>query len=171
MHRLSSALVLGGAVLLTSYISAPAAPTPEPARASEAELDAIDASAPVAADVTQEAARLRERLAILPQKPVTQRDPFNFGTRPRSPKRATAAPEPEPAILEEVEPPPALVWPKLVALLTDNGTITAVLGLGETVEMLRAGETAGGFLVREITAASIEVVHVATSVVTRLTLR
>lgn len=170
MHRLSSALLLGGAVLLTSYISAPAAPTPAPARASEAELDAIDASAPIAHAAAQEAARLRERLAIVPEKPATQRDPFSFGSRPRSPRRATAAPEPEPVIVE-VEPPPALVWPKLVALLTDHGKITAVLGIGEAVEMLNAGETAGGFLVRDITAASIEVVHVATAVVTRLTLR
>jgi hypothetical protein len=46
-----------------------------------------------------------------------------------------------------------------------------VIGVGDSVEMLKAGDTAGGFLVRDITATSIEVVHVATSVATRLTLR
>ncbi len=172
MHRTSSALVLGGAVLLMSYISAPAAPTPAPARVSDAELDAVEASAPVAAIAAQEAERLRQRLAVVPERPATQRDPFTFGPGPRSSKRAVSLPVPEPVIVEvEAEPPPALVWPKLVALLTDNGKMTAVLGVGETVEILKAGESAGGFLVREITATSIEVVHIATSVVTRLPMR
>jgi len=179
MARLRSALLLGGTVLLMSYISAPAAPTPTPARASEVEMRAIAAMAPVARDATQETARLtdaqetarlRARLAVVPAKPVPQRDPFSFGSMSRVPKRATAAPEPEP-VQPDMEPPPSLVWPTLVALLTDNGKLTAVLGVGDTVEMLKAGETAGGFLVREITATSIEVVHVATSVATRLTLR
>jgi succinyl-CoA synthetase alpha subunit len=44
-------------------------------------------------------------------------------------------------------------------------------GVDDAVEMLQTGETAGGFLVRAITSTSIEVVHVATSVATRLTLR
>lgn len=172
MTRVRSALLLGGTVLLMSYISAPAAPTPAPARASETEMRAIDATAPVADDATQETAKLRARLAVVPEKPVTQRDPFSFGTAPRVPKRATTAPEPgTPPLAAEVAPPPPLVWPKLVALLTDNGKITAVIGVGDSVEMLKAGDSAGGFLVREITSTSIEVVHVATSVTTRLTLR
>ena len=170
MSRLRFALLLGGTVLLMSYINAPAAPTPTPARATESEMRAIDAMAPVTDDAAQETAKLRERLAVVPERPVTQRDPFSFGTAPRKTKRAVVAPEPEP-VAPEVAPPPPLVWPKLVALLTDNGNITAVLGVGEAVEVLKAGETAGGFLVREITATSIEVVHVATSVATRLTLR
>jgi hypothetical protein len=176
MSRLRSLLLLGGTVLVMSYISAPAAPTQAPAT-PETQMRAIDETAPVQGataetlinDATQETARLRARLAVVPELPVTQRDPFSFGTKPRVPKRVTAAPEPEPVV--EVAPLPPLVWPKLVALLTDNGKITAVLGMGDGVEMLKAGETAGGFLVREITATSIEVVHVATSVATRLTLR
>jgi hypothetical protein len=169
MHRLRLALLLGGAVLLTTYISAPAAPTPEPARVMPAAIDAIEVAAREAASATQEAARLRARLAVVPEKPVTQRDPFNFGAEPRVTRRAMVVPEPEPA--PEVVAPPPIAWPKLVALLTDKGHITAVLGVGDSVEMLKTGETAGGFTVREITATSIEVVHVATSVVTRLTLR
>jgi Tfp pilus assembly protein PilP len=168
MSRLRSLLLLGGTVLVMSYISAPAAPTPAPARTPET-MPVIDESAPAARAATQETARLRARLAIVPEKPVTQRDPFSFGTKSRVPKRATAAPEPEAVI--EVAPPLPLAWPRLVALLTDNGKITAVLGVGDGVEMLKAGETAGGFLVREITSTSIEVVHVATSAATRLTLR
>lgn len=174
MSRLRSALLLGGTVLLMSYISAPAAPTPAPAPATQTQMRAIDAMAPVGEAATQETARLRARLAVVPDKPVTQRDPFSFGTKSRMPKRVVAAPEPEavaPPASIDVAPPPPLVWPKLVALLTDNGKTTAVLGVGDTVEMLKAGESAGGFLVREITSTSIEVVHVATSVATRLTLR
>ena len=199
MSRLRSLLLLGGTVLVMSYISAPAAPTPAPARTPETEMRAIDEIAPsvqaatqetalikaatqetalieaatqetaLIKDATQETARLRARLAVVPEMPVTQRDPFSFGTKPRVPKRVTAAPEPEPVV--EVAPPPPLVWPKLVALLTDNGKITAVLGIGDSVEMLKAGETVGGFLVRDLTSTSIEVVHVPTSVATRLTLR
>ena len=170
MARLRLALLLGGTVLLMSYINAPAAPTPAPVRPTENDLRAIDAMAPVVEDATQETARLRARLAVVPEKPVTQRDPFSFGTASRKTKRVVAAPEPEP-VAPEVAPPAPLVWPKLVALLTDNGKITAVIGVGDSIEMLKAGDTAGGFLVREITATSIEVVHVATSVATRLTLR
>ncbi|MEO6222350.1 MAG: hypothetical protein ABIP90_03805 [Vicinamibacterales bacterium] len=170
MHRLSSALVLAGAMLLTTYVSAPAAPTPEVARVSAAELNVIDATAPAAHAAEQEVARLRARLAVVPDKPVAQRDPFRFGLTPPRAPRAVVAAEPVAAMAEVVEPP-AVVWPKLVALLSDKGAMTAVLGLGDAVEMLKAGETTGGFLVREITATSIEVVHVASSVVTRLTLR
>lgn len=170
MSRLRSLLLLGGTVVVMSYISAPAAPTPPLARASEVEMRAIDAMAPVGVDAEQETAKLRARLAIVPEKPAPQRDPFSFGTTSKVPKRATPAPEPLP-VAPEIAPPPPIVWPKLVALLTDSGKITAVLGVGDSVEMLKAGDTAGGFLVREITATSIEVVHVATSTATRLMLR
>jgi hypothetical protein len=169
MARLRSALLLGGTVLLMMYINAPAAPTPAPARASEAEMRAITAMAPVAESATQETAKLRARLATVPEKPAPQRDPFSFGTTSRVPKRATPIPVPEP-VQPDVAPVQPIVWPKLVALLTDKDKITAVIGVGDTVEVVKAGETAGGFLVREITATSIEVVHVATSVSTRLTL-
>src|SRR3990167_5709223 len=62
MHRLTSALLLGGGVLLASYISAPAAPTPEPPRVSLATTAEIDSIAPLADDVAQETERLRARL-------------------------------------------------------------------------------------------------------------
>jgi hypothetical protein len=169
MSRLRSLLLLGGTVLVMSYISAPASPTPPPHAPSEAQVRAIDAMAPVAMTATQEAAQLRARLAILPQNPQPRRDPFTFGSTPRAPKRVIPV-EPAP-VVEVIAPAPALMWPKLVALLTDNGKVTAVLGLGDTVEIVKAGDSMGGFLVREITASAIEVVHVATSTSQRLTLR
>ena len=170
MSRLRSLLLLGGTVLVMSYISAPAAPTPAPPRPSDEQVRAIHAAAPIVDSAEQEAAQLRARLAVVPPSAEPRRDPFSFGSKPREPKRVeTSAPPSDPPV--EMPAPPPLVWPKLVALLTDNGKVTAVLGIGDAVEMLEAGEAAGGFLVREITASSIEVVHVATSVATRLTLR
>ena len=169
MSRLRSWLLLGGTVVLMSYISAPAAPTPSPQPPSREQVRAIDGTAPVAAELTQETAQLRARLAVVPQNPEPRRDPFTFGATPRAPKRVTTeAPD---IVAPETPPPPPIVFPKLVALLTDNGKVTAVLGIGDTVEMLKAGESAGGFTVREITSSSIEVVHVASSVAQRLTLR
>lgn len=170
MHRLTSALLLGGAVLLTSYISAPAAPTPAPVRASAAEIGAIAELAPLAGDAAQETERLRARLAVVPDKPAPQRDPFRFGSAPRPARRAASsiAPESTEPVIDAV---PAIAWPKLVALLTEKDAITAVLAVGDAVEMLKAGETTGGFLIREVTSTAIEVVHVATSVTTRLALR
>lgn len=171
IRRLRTALVLGGAVVLTSYISAPAAPTPARSRTSAIEVDAIATAAPLVTDAAQETTKLRERLATVPERPAPRRDPFSFGKSPRTPRAATAAaPEQEREVVETV-PAPALVWPKLVALLTDKDKITAVLGVGDSVEMFQVGQTTGEFLIREITATSVEIVHVATSVATRLTLR
>jgi hypothetical protein len=168
MTRLRSLLLLGGTVVVMSYISAPAAPTPPPPRPSQEQVRAIDETAPIVESAMQEAAQLRARLAAVPQVSEPRRDPFTFGATPRAPKRVTVEPE---VVIPEAPPPPPLVFPKLVALLTDNGKITAVLAVGDTVELLKAGESAGGFLVREITASSIEVLHVASSLTQRLTLR
>lgn len=169
MHRKSSALVLGGAVLLTSYINAPAAPTPASLVASPEEMDAIVELAPLAGAVAQEADRLRARLAAVPEPPVAKRDPFSFGSERRRvrPEAAPTPPPNEPVI----EAPPPIAWPKLVALLTEKEAITAVLAVGDAVEILKAGETVGGFLIREVTSTAIELVHVATAATTRLALR
>lgn len=170
MHRLTSALLLGGGVLLASYISAPAAPTPAPARVPPGMIAEIDALAPIAGDVAQQTDQLRARLNAPPPAPVARRDPFNFGAvrrpeRPAAPS-TTRAPEPESA--------PAIAWPSLVAVLTDNGDSpgrSAVFGVGDAVEILKSGASFGGFLVRDVTATTVELVHVATNTVTRLSIR
>ncbi len=171
MHRLTSVLLLGGAVLLTSYVNAPAVLTPAPSPVSPADLAGIDAVAPLADDVAQQAERLRARLAAAPETPVTRRDPFSFGPRlPPVPSPDAAGEPPMPAVQTD----PVIEWPTLVALLTDGGdpeARTSVLGMDEGIEILKAGETIGGFLVREITVTSVEIEHVATSTVTRLSIR
>ncbi len=173
MHRLTSAFLLGGAVLLTSYINAPAAPTPAPTPVSSAEMAAIDAMKPLVEEVVRQTERLKVRLTPTPAEPVARRNPFGFGnsTRP-APSTSTSTAEPEPAPVVELAP--AIAWPTLVALLTGKGeasTLSAVLALGDTVEILTAGAIVGGFHVREITATSVELVHVASSSITRLAIR
>lgn len=172
MHRLTSALLLGGAVLLVSYINAPAAPTPAPPSVSPDEVAAIDAAVALSDEVAQEAERLRARLAVVPDEPLAKRDPFSFGPAVR-PARRVETPATE--IVESgVQEPPPIAWPRLVALLTDAGgtaATTAVLAVGDAVEMLKVGETAGGFTIRAIATGSIEIMHAATSRLTRLSLR
>lgn len=173
MHRLTSALLLGGGVLLASYISAPAAPTLEPPRASVAAVTEIDALAPLADDVAQETARLRARLAAVPAVPVARRDPFNFGAvRPERPTRPVTVSTAD--IAPVVEAAPAIAWPALVAVLTegsDTPVFTAVLGVGDDIEMVKSGTAVGGFQVSDITSTSVELIHVATNTVTRLSIR
>lgn len=173
MHRLTSALLLGGGVLLASYISAPAAPTPEPPRVSTAAMAEIDALAPFADDVAQETERLRARLTAMPAVPVARRDPFNFGAGRRLDRPARTVPAPRPET-PAVEAAPAIVWPALVAVLTDGGetpVFTGVLGVGDGIEMVRKDATLGGFRIGDITSTSVELIHVATNTVTRLSIR
>jgi hypothetical protein len=172
MKRLTSALLLGGGVLLVSYISAPAAPTPAVAPVPLAVMMDIDATAPLAAELTQETEQLRARLTNVPASPTAKRDPFNFGVMRRTPRPAapvTAAPE----VVAEPSAPP-IAWPSLVAVLTSGGetpTHTAVLGVGDSIEMLTVGGTHNGFLVTGVTATSVELVHAATNTATRLSIR
>jgi hypothetical protein len=171
MHRLTSALLLGGVVLLTSYINSPAAPSLAPERVSADDLAAIDAMRPLADDVAQETERLRARLATAPEAPVARRDPFNFGASTRP---AKSAPVQTPELAPVVDAAPVIVWPKLVALLTDRGetaALSAVLAFDDAVEILTVGATVGGFLIRGVTSRSVELVHVATSAVTTLLIR
>jgi len=173
MYRLTWALLLGAGVLLTSYISAPAAPTPASARVSLAELAEIEALVPLAQDVAQETDRLRARLSAAPVAPVARRDPFNFGSV-RRPDRPVAPAAHAQLRAPAVEAAPPIAWPSLVAVLTAAGdapVFTAVLGIGDGIEMLKKGSEANGFLVRDVTSSSVELIHVATTTVTRLSLR
>ncbi len=173
MNRLTSVFLLGGAVLLTSYINAPAAPTPAPTPVSSAEMAAINAMLPLVEAVVQETERLKSRLTPVPAEPVSARNPFGFGNRTRpTPSPPTAADGIEATAV--VEPAPAIAWPTLVALLSGKAeapALSAVLALGGTVEILTTGAIFGGFQVRDITGISVELVHVASSSITRLALR
>ncbi|NQW03545.1 MAG: hypothetical protein HQ485_05910 [Acidobacteria bacterium] len=174
MQRLTSALVLGGGVLLMSYINAPAAPRPAPPRVTPAEVAAINAMVSVAEDVAQETERLRARLLVTPAVPVAGRDPFSFGNVRRPERPVSGTPEVDVEAPAAVDAAPAIAWPSLVAVLTDGAitpTRTAVFGIGDGVEMLKVGETTGAFLVRDVGATFVDVVYVDTLTIKRLSIR
>lgn len=175
MHRLTTALMLGGGVLLLSYVNAPAAPTPAPVRVSPEELAAIEAMAPVAAEVAQEAERLKARLAAGPDQPVVGRNPFVFGgSRPTPPELPRATPETFEDVIPDTAAEPALVWPQLVAVLKNDSAddpLSVVLAYDDTVDILQTGGRLGGFRVAAVGTNSVELVHVASAARVHLSLR
>lgn len=170
MHRLTSALLLGAGVLVTTWVSAPAAPTAPPPRASAEEVAHVEALAPLAADVNQEVARLRAQLAVVPQMPEPARDPFSFGGRRPAPRAVVAEPAPAaPVASSEVES--ALVWPTLAAVMAEESGQTAVMAWGDAVEFLKAGDTFKDFTVVSVSAGAVELRHEPTRSSKTLTLR
>jgi hypothetical protein len=172
MHRLTSALLLGAAVLVTTWVSAPAAPTAPPPHVSEAELATIDAMAPAAAALDQEVARLRAQLAVAPAPPEPRRDPFRFGA-PRPASRASGLELENPEVLttDAVAPEPALLWPSLAAVMTDPSGPTAVIAWGDDIEFVTPGETFRDFRVVSVSGSAIELLHIQTNTTKTLTLR
>lgn len=159
MQRLTTAVVLGAGVLMTTWVSAPAAPTTPPILVSDAEMATIEATAPAADALDQEVARLRGQLAISPQQAEPRRDPFSFGRRLPAPTAQVAVVEPA----ELVEPaPPAVVellWPTLAAVMADDTGATAVLAWGDAIEFVTPGDTFHGFRVVSVSGRTIELHH------------
>lgn len=176
MRRFFPAAALALAVLGLGWVSAPAAPTPSPVVLTPEGSAAIDALAPLAAAVDQQAERLRERLASAPQPPVPRRDPFSFGARRPEPTVPPAAPV-EPAVVDVADAPASevLLWPALVAVVSNDAAegrrLTAVLAWGDAMDLLESGGLAGDFRVESVAPDSVELRHVASGVVRRLTLR
>lgn len=171
MSRFRTASLLAAGVLVTTWVSAPAAPTAPPPEVSAEDLMHIEAMAPLAADLDQEVDRLRVKLAAAPQKPDPQRDPFSFGARrpaPRPTNVTTPAPEPSAPM---VELPPAVLWPTLAAVMAETAGNVAVVGWGDGVEFLKAGDTFKDFRVVSVSSGSIELRHEATGTLKTLTLR
>lgn len=172
MPRLTSALLLGAGVLVTTWVSAPAAPTAPPVRVSAEDMAEITAMAPIAAEVEQEVERLRAQLAAVPQMPTPTRDPFSFGAPRPSPRVRTAPPvEPEPATEPVVEAPPAIVWPTLTAVMAESTGQTAVIAWGDAIEFLKSGESYKDFRVVSVSGSSIDVHHIPSNTTKTLTLR
>lgn len=158
MQRLTTAVLLGVGVLVTTWVSAPAAPTAVPVPVSDADMAIIDAAAPVAAELDQEVARLRAQMAITPQQAEPHRDPFSFGRLPAPPARVAAAVEPD--IFEPVAPiVPEVLWPTLAAVMRDDTGATAVLAWGDAIEFVTVGDTFKDFRVVSVTGSAIELHH------------
>lgn len=174
MNRIASALLLGGGVLLTTWVVSPAAPVPIATPVTAADLAAVDQQAPIIAEVEAQVARLRQRLENPPQFPPPSRDPFRFGRRPEpaSPKTSAspvAVPADQPA---EVAAPEL---PRIVAMMvtaTDGGLLrAAVLSVGDDVQIVKPGDVVSRFVVRSIAADAIELVDPVSKTTFRVVLR
>lgn len=172
MPRLTSALLLGAGVLVTTWVSAPAAPTAPPVRVSAEDLAEIAAMAPIAAEVEQEVDRLRAQLAAVPQMPSPTRDPFSFGAPRPSPRPRVVAPADDLPMAETVvDAAPALVWPTLTAVMAESPGRTAVIAWGDSIEFVKSGDVFKDFRVVSVSGTSIDVHHVPSNTTKTLTLR
>lgn len=172
MPRMTAAVVSGAAVVLLTWVSAPAAPTPMPAPIPAEVMASIDALAPLAAEVGQEAEKLKARLETVVAPPSPRRDPFAFGEpRPRPRPAMVDADTTAPAAVPVAPPDSGVLWPSLAGLFSDNGTSTAVLAIDDTVEFVSVNQRIGDFVVVSIGAASIELRHTTLNVTKTLSLR
>lgn len=171
MSRFTTASVLAAGVLVTTWVSAPAAPTAPPPEVSVEDMVRIEAMAPLAAEINQEVERLRTQLAAVPQQPEPRRDPFTFGARRPAPRAVVAAPDPELVEAAPVELPPAVLWPTLAAVMAEAAGSTAVVAWGDGIEFLKAGDTFQDFRVVTVSSASIEVRHEPTGTLKTISLR
>lgn len=171
MARFRSALFLGVGVLVTTWVSAPAAPTAPPPSVSAEDMARIDAMAPLADDLDQEVTKLRAQLTAVPQAPEPRRDPFSFGDRRPAPRESEPADVPEPIVEAPVNLPPAVLWPSLAAVMVESTGSTAVVAWGDTIEFLKADATFRDFRVVSITGNTLELRHEPTGTLRTLALR
>jgi hypothetical protein len=176
MRRIASVLLLVGSVLLATWALAPAAAPPAPGPATPKDLAAFDQTAPVVSQIDQEVAQLRARLKNLTSAAQPERDPFQFGaSRPEPPRVKPGPPVPAPPPLDETPAAPAVVWPHLVAILseTTDGALVrrAVLALGDDVDVVRPGGLIGKYLVKSIDVDMAELTDTSTGATVRVWLR
>jgi hypothetical protein len=121
-----------------------------------ADLAAIVQDQPVVQQVDQQVERLRERLAHPPTYPAPTRDPFRFGQR-------TEPARPKTAVVPAAATPPANsapILPHLIAIATNavdrTSVRSAVLAMGDDLQIVKAGDTYAKFLVRSIAADAVE---------------
>jgi len=170
MHRAAPILLIAGGVLLTTWVVAPAAPSPSPLPARP--QAAVDQSAPIVAEMAAQVDRMRTRLDGPQTFPPPERNPFAFGAR----REATPARPPAPVAAAEAPVlPPAPALPKLLAIVSNNVdggvSLQAVFSGDGDVKMLKAGDAIGPFLIRSITNENVELVEPVTGTVHHLTLR
>jgi hypothetical protein len=173
MKRFAAIVAFAGAVILSTHILAPAEPPPALRAPSTADLAFITQAAPMIDQVNTQVDRLRQRLAAPPAYPAPIRDPFHFGKReePSRPRSIAEAAAPRPMVVM----PPAPVLPKLVAIAamtSDAGVIrTAVLTVGDDVQILKAGDAVLKFVIKSIGTDIVELVDPTTGSTFRLSLQ
>jgi len=176
MQRIASALLLGGGVLLTTWVVSPASPaSPQaPARPAPQTVRDQQPAPPVLPELAAQAERLRFRLANRPEYLAPQRDPFRFGQRHDAPKPKDSGANPaSPPIVREAAPAPVL--PRLIAIMSatvDGVPVrTASLAVGDDVLVVKAGDLVASYLVKSVAADVIELFDPATGATFRLSLR
>ena len=173
MKRVSSALVIGGVLILISWVTSPSArPTPPGPALSEADLDRAEQTtqsiAPLTAQIDDQAAQLRARLSQTVPKPQPARNPFSFGkgtdrkgTYPGT--KGTYPVDPGYVPLAPAAPVP-LALPTLVAITTDavDGGVmrTAVLSMNDEMKIVRPGQIFDRFIVEAIGPDSCRIVDI-----------
>jgi hypothetical protein len=167
MLRIASLTLVGGAVLLMTWVLAPAATRPQRA---EAPIPTARGLAPASSDLVdfqREIDRMRARLVTRHASPAPGRDPFRFGLRLDAPRHETRPPV--------AAPPPAPVLPRLIAILSDtvNGVVVrrAALAQDGAVRLAAVGDMVGALRLRAITPDGIELADPATSATFRISLR
>jgi hypothetical protein len=171
VKRFGAIVMFGGAVLVSTHILAPAEQPPQPARASAADLQAIQQAAPAVDQVNAEVERLRRRLAAPPAYPAPTRDPFQFGTplgngAPKSSMRSEPVPSNSP-------PPAVPELPRLIAIRSEGGgsaSRSAVLAVADDLHFATVGDAVGGLTVRTVDSRAIELVDPVSGTSYRLSL-
>lgn len=150
MQRLAVALLLGGVLLLASWV---VAGDPPPASSAPNAGPRPDQVAQLVDDVNQQVELLRERLELERRFTAPNRNPFTFGAGVPSP--VEMPPPVEPVVVAE---PPAM--PQLVAILTDKieGGVArrAVFSMNGAVQILKVGDAIDRFEVARIDADGVD---------------
>jgi hypothetical protein len=149
MQRLAVALLLGGVLLLASWVVAGDPPRPPDAAPPAPRPDQVEQ---LVDDVNQQVELLRQRLELERRFTPPNRNPFSFDAGRPAPV-VIAAPV-EPVVVPE---PP---MPQLVAILTDRieGGVArrAVFAVNGTVQILKVGDVVDRFEVARIDADGVD---------------
>lgn len=165
MQRLAVALLLGGVLLLASWVVAG-----DPPRHSSAQplTPRPDQVTQLVDDVNQQVELLRQRLELERRFTPPNRNPFSFDAGMPAP--VVVAPPVEAVLVPE--PPP---MPQLVAILTDKveGGVArrAVFSLNGTVQILKVGDAIDRFEVARIDADGVDLKGRDTPAAVRLSIK
>lgn len=173
VKRFVAIIAFAGAVILSTHMLAPAGPSAAKPSPTAGDLAFIQQAVPMIDQVNTQVDRLRERLAAPPAYPAPTRDPFRFGKReePSRPKPVMAS------VMLPVAPvaAPEPALPRLVAIAattSDAGVIrTAVLTVGEDVQILKVGDTVSKLEIRSIGTDIVELADPITGRTFRLSLQ
>jgi hypothetical protein len=175
----AAAIVSGGALLVAWLAAAGSAPEQDAAPMRDrGESTATSGPGSLAAEVEQQAVRLRERLAQAPAPDVQPRNPFSFAPA-RAPRRAAAMPGAVHAATVMNDAPPVAPPPALVLMgiaeepSADAPRRTAIIGgTGDTVYIVLEGEAfADRYTVKAIGVDAVELEDTVTGGLRRLALR